>query len=186
MRKFLYGVLFLLLAVAASTAVNVALASCDNPRVKQLAPTVNKAVVQDCLDSIVNPVFTSMNDVFELQKELKTNAFIDSVFMSMPQDVLKNVSSVVMGKRHYVTKDDIVGEFLQNRQIYENLPGATPPDNVSDTNSSTTKETKTPIPGVVIKETTTVTEAPPTGVESGSANSYKDTVIDGKHALIQH
>ena len=183
MKKFLYGVLFLLLAVAASTAVNVALASCDNPRVNRLTPAkVNKAVVQDCLDSIVNPVFTSVNDAFELQKQLVTNAFIDSVFMSMPQDILKNVTTVMMKKRAYVTKDDIVGEFLQNRQIYENLP-ATPPDNA---NITTTKEEKTPIPGVVIKETTTVTEAPPTRVESGSANSYKDTVIDGKHALIQH
>ena len=184
MRKFIYGCIIVLFAVLASTAASVALVSCDNPVTKMVTPTVSKASVQACLDSIVNPVFTNVNDVFELQKQLTSNAFIDSVFMSMPPDVLKNVSTVMIKKRPHCTKDDIVGEFLQNRQIYENLP-ATPPDNASNANI-TTNETKTPIPGVVIKETTTVTEAPPTRVESQHANSYKDTVIDGKRALIQH
>ena len=185
MRKFIYGCIIVLFAVLASTAASVALVSCDNPRVSSMLPqSVSKASVQACLDSIVNPVFTNVNDVFELQKQLTSNAFIDSVFMSMPPDVLKNVSTVMIKKRPHCTKDDIVGEFLQNRQIYENLP-ATPPDNASNANI-TTNETKTPIPGVVIKETTTVTEAPPTRVESQPANSYKDTVINGKRALIQH
>ena len=162
--------IIVLLAVLASTAASVALVSCDNPRVSSMLPQyVSKASVQTCLDSIVNPVFTNVNDVFELQKQLTSNAFIDSVFMSMPPDVLKNVSTVMIKKRPHCTKDDIVGEFLQrtNRRNIQIMGYDMVPKNEECVRN-------------------TVTEAPPTRVESQPAGSYKDTVIDGKRALIQH
>ena len=181
MKKFLYGCLIVLIAAALSVAANVALSSCDNPVLKT-TPKVKTADVQLCLDSIVNPVLDSYSEVLELQEELKTNAFIDSVFCSIPKATLRNVSSVILKKMHYVTKDDIVSEWLTNRQIYDNLP---PPDSTSNVKSSTsTTITPTAIPGVVHEETTTVTEAPPTRVEEKPAG-YKDTTINGKHALIQ-
>ena len=181
MKKFLYGCLIVLIAAALSVAANVALSSCDNPVLKT-TPKVKTADVQLCLDSIVNPVLGSYSEALELQEELLTNAFIDSVFCSIPKETLKNVTSVVLKKLHYVTKDDIVSEFMTNRQIYDNLP---PPDSTSNVKSSTsTTITPTAIPGVVHEETTTVTEAPPTRVEEKPAG-YKDTTINGKHALIQ-
>ena len=182
MKKFLYGCLIVLIAAALSVAANVALSSCDNPVLKT-TPKVKTADVQLCLDSIVNPVLGSYSEALELQEELLTNAFIDSVFCSIPKETLKNVTSVVLKKLHYVTKDDIVSEFMTNRQIYDNLP---PPDNASNATSSTstTTITPTPIPGVVHEETTTVTEASPTRVDD-KPSGYKDTTINGKHALIQ-
>ena len=180
MKKFLYGCLIVLIAAALSVAANVALSSCDNPVLKT-TPTVKTADVQLCLDSIVNPALGSYSEALELQQELLTNAFIDSVFCSIPKETLKNVTSVVLKKLHYVTKDDIVGEFMTNKQIYDNLP---PPDNASNATSSTTTITPTNVPGVVREETTTVTEAPPTRVDN-KPSGYKDTTINGKHALIQ-
>ena len=183
MKKFLYWLGCTLIAIIIATAATTALISCDQTGPRFLHPAPDKAAIQVCLDSIVNPVFTTTSDVFELQKQLKTNAFIDSVFLSLPPDVLKNVSTVVLKKLYRVTKDDIVGEFLTNRQIYDNLP---PPDSTSNVTSSTSTTTTTPtkIPGIVHEETTTVTEAPPTRVEESLANSYKDTTINGKKALI--
>ena len=183
MRKFIYGCLIVLIAAVVSVATNVALTSCDNPVIK--GPSVKTADVQLCLDSIGNPFIGSFDEAYELQQELKTNAFIDSVFCSMNKEILKNVTTVVTKKLHYATKDDIVGEFLGNRQIYENLP---PPDNnASNATSSTTVKTTDPtsIPGIIMEGTTTVTEAQPTRAVESESGSYKDTTINGKHALIK-
>ena len=182
MRKFIYGCLIVLIAAVISVAANVALSSCDNPVIKT-GPTVKTSDVQNCLDSIVNPILDSFDGAYELQQELASNAFIDSVYCSLDKETLKNVYTIVSKKLHYATKGDIVGEFLKNRQIYDNLPS---PDNASNATSSTTTITTTEptaIPGIVKEGTTTVTEAQPTrAVEPGN---YKDTVIDGKHALIK-
>ena len=183
MKKFLSWLGCTICAILLATAGATALLSCEGGP-KLLKATPDTEAVKACVDSIVNPTFTTTSDVFELQKTLKTNAFIDSVFLSLPPNVLKNVSTIVLKKIHHATKDDIVGEFLQNRSIYENLP---PPDSTSNVASSTSTTTTTPtaIPGVVHEETTTVTEAPPTrAVENEPAGSYKDTTINGRKALI--
>lgn len=187
MKKFLSWLGCTLIAIILATAGATALLSCEGgPRL--LHPTPMKAAdIETALDSIVNPVFTSYSDVIECQKTLKSNAFIDSVFLSMPPDIIKNVYSVVSKKINYVQKSDLVGEWLNNKSIYDNLPP--PDDNVANTNQTTTIKTeeKTPIPGIVKEGTTTVTEAQPTrAVESEPAGSYRDTTINGKHALIKN
>lgn len=185
MRKFLSWLSCTICAFILATVGATALISCDQTGPRFLHPAPDKHAVEVCLDSIVNPTFTNVSDVFELQKTLATNAFIDSVFLSLPPDVLKNVSTVVLKKMHHVTKDDIVGEFLNNRNIYDNLP---PPDETSNVNSSTTTTTitSTAVPGIVHEETTTVANAQPTrAVGNETSGSYKDTIIDGKPALIK-
>ena len=180
MKKFLSWCLATLAAAIIAVAGSVAVISCDKTGPKVLKPAVGVEQVSDCLDSIVNPRLMTTKDVFELQNKLLVNAYMDSIFMSMDQKTLENVSSVCLKKLHVVTKDDIVGEFIKNRSIYENLPkDANPPTEVK-----TTTTTPTAIPGIVKEETTTVTEAPPTRVDNQPGN-YKDTVIDGKHAIIK-
>jgi len=185
MKKFLSWLGCTICAFVLATVGAVALISCNETGPRFLHPAPSKQVVQLCLDSIVNPTFTSFSDVIECQKTLKSNAFIDSVFLSMSPDIIKNVYSVVSKKIHYVQKSDLVGEWLNNRSIYDNLPP--PDDKVANTNQTTTitTEEKTIIPGVVKEGTTTVTEAPPTRVVTNeSPGSYHDTIIDGKKALI--
>lgn len=186
MKKFLSWLGCTLIAIILATAGATALLSCEGgPRL--LHPTPMKAAdIETALDSIVNPVFTSYSDVIECQKTLKSNAFIDSVFLSMPPDIIKNVYSVVSKKINYVQKSDLVGEWLNNRSIYDNLPP--PDDKVANTNQVTIKtEELTAIPGIVKEGTTTVTEAQPTrAVGSEPAGSYRDTTINGKHALIKN
>ena len=106
--------------------------------------------------------------------------YIDSVFCSMNQQTLENVATVVFKKLHVVTKDDIVSEYLKNSSVYNNLPN-TPPNKTS---TSTTETKETPLgPVTIVQEgTTTVTEAPQTRVEQPAG--YKDTVVNGKKALI--
>lgn len=182
MKKFIYGCLIVLFAVLASTVTSVALVSCDKgPRI--LKPAVGVKEVSNCLDSIVNPRLFTSKDAFELQNKLIVNAYIDSVFMSMDQKTLDNVAGVVLNKHHVVTKDDIVHEFIKNRTVYENLPD----NSKASTTVTKTEESTSITPNIqIVKEgTTTVTEAPQTRVEEQPAQSYRDTTIDGKKALIQ-
>lgn len=181
MKRFIYGCLIVLFAVLASTATSVALVSCDKgPKILQKS-AVGVKEVSNCLDSIVNPRLNTTKDVFELQNKLVVNAYIDSVFMSMDQKTLDNVAGVVLNKHHVVTKDDIVHEFIKNRAVYENLPSNS---SVTEPTSPSTT-TEKPIAKIELVEEgkTTVTEAPPTRVEEQPAG-YKDTTINGKHALI--
>lgn len=186
MKKFLSWLGCTVLAIILATAGATALLSCEGGPKLLPSTTLKAADVEVALDSIVNPVFTSYEDIIECQKTLKTNMFVDSVFMTMPPNVIRNVYGVLSKKISYVQKSDIVGEFLNNRSIYDNLP---PPDNTAaNANQSTTIKTEEPtaIPGIVKEGTTTVTEAQPTrAVESQPAGSYKDTIIDGKHALVK-
>lgn len=185
MKKFIYGCLIVLFAVLASTATSVALVSCDKGPVS-LKPAVGVKEVSNCLDSIVNPRLNTTKDVFELQNKLATNAYIDSVFMSMDQKTLENVASVCLGRLHIVTKDDIVSEFIKNRAIYDNLPPNSSTTTIESTTSPSTT-TEKPIAKIELVEEgkTTVTEAPQTRVEGKPAGSYKDTTINGKKALIE-
>lgn len=180
MKKFLSWCLATLAAAIVAIVGSVAVISCDQTGPKVLKPAVGVEQVATALDSIVNPQLYTTKDVFELQNKLLVNAYMDSIFMSLDQKTLDNVAGVVLNKQHIVTKDDIVHEFIKNRAVYENLPTNNPPDS-----ATTPKTEEKPLAKIEIIEEgkTTVTEAPPTRVEEKPAG-YKDTTVNGKHALI--
>ena len=180
MKKFLSWCLATFAAAIVAIVGSVAVIGCDQTGPKVLKPAVGVEQVATVLDSIVNPQLYTTKDVFELQNKLLVNAYMDSVFMSLDQKTLENVSSVCLKRLHIVTKDDIVGEFIKNRSVYENLPVNNPPD--SATNASKTEKPLTKIE-IIEEGKTTVTEAPSTRVEEQPAG-YKDTTVNGKHALI--
>ena len=185
MKKFLLWCLGTLVAAVIAIVGSITVISCDQAGSKILHPAVGVSVeeVAEALDSIVNPRLSTCRDVFELQRKLVVNAYMDSVFTSIDQQTLENVASVCLGRLHVVTKDDIVSEFIKNRSIYENLPSKNdPPNATTDTLASVNLP---PAAVQIIKEsTTTALEEPPTRVEDKPGN-YKDTVIDGKHAIIK-
>ena len=129
------------------------------------------------VEDLVNPSLDCVKDVVDFHSTLTSNMEIDSIFMAMPETVVIDVASVLLKKMSPIVKKDIVDEYIKNRAIYDNLPkDATTPD-------SSPKVEEKPIAEVsLVKEgTTTVTEAPPTRV----GETYKDTVIDGKQAIIK-
>lgn len=183
MKKFILWFCGVFCAIICATIATTALISCDQTGPRILKPAVGVKEVSNCLDSIVNPRLNTTKDVFELQNKLVTNAYIDSVFISMDQKTLENVASVCLGRLHIVTKDDIVSEFIKNRAIYDNLPPNSSAATIESTAPSTT--TEKPIAKIELVEEgkTTVTEAPQTRVEEKPAG-YKDTTVNGRHALI--
>lgn len=185
MKKFLLFCCSILITIVATTVAVTSLISCDQTGQRILPKSaVGVKEVSNALDSIVNPRLGTTKEVFELQNELITNAYIDSVFCSMNQQILENVTSVILKRLHVVTKDDIVSEYLKNRSIYDNLPpnSATNNESVPSPNINTEEKSIAKVE-IVQQDETTVTEAPQTRVEEQPAG-YKDTTINGKHALI--
>jgi len=187
MKNFFYGCLIVVIAVVLSLAANFGLSSCDNPVISKMTTSVEKADIASCLDSIVNPQFTTFSEVVNYKENLLENKNIDSVFFSIPDAQLRNVIGVLMKKKGLFNKSDIVHEYINGKDVYKNLP---PPTQGATSNvSTTTTETPTKIPGVSNVGTTTVMEAPPTRVGDDKATqvsySYKDTTINGKHARME-
>lgn len=134
-----------------------------------MAPQGADQTAAAAVDSLVNPVFNNVEQAVKFQEVVNANHYVDSVFLAMPEKTLRDVYAVVSKKLPRVQKVDIVSEFQNNKEIYENLPKYTKPD---------------PVVTMTTKEQTTVTEAPPSGVQKTTISS-KDTTIDGKHATIE-
>lgn len=177
MNKFLFGLFVALLSAVVAGLVSYGTIKYEDSSKEQC---VTEAQVKDYVLSVVNPQMTSTSEVYALQETLRNNATTDSVFVSMPYKTLQNVATVVIKQKNSATKDDIVGEFLMNKKIYENLP---PPE---ASNASTSTNAKSPDPTIDIKlvkeGTTTVTEGQPTRAVS---HTVKDTTINGKKATVE-
>ena len=120
---------------------------------------------------INNPVILSLSDAVDLQKKMKDDMRIDSLFLTMSKVDLSNVIGVLINRgAASMKKVDIINEYAAGRAVYENLPA--PADQA--TNSTKIAEITLESTG-----TTTVTEAPTTRVEN-SKQPAKDTIINGK------
>lgn len=178
MKKFLYGLLIVVIATVMSVAANVALIKYDNnPVTKFVAQSVGTAEISECLDSLTNPEFVSINDAFVARDKFANETYVDSVFLSLSPNALQNVCSVILKRQAKFTKYDIVGEYSKGEDIYNilTLPPKTAP---TESNSTLSTKLETTVP--------TAVEAPPTrAVDPAESSSYKDTTIDGRKALIQ-
>ena len=177
MKKFLYGLLIVVIATVASVAANVALIKYDTPVTKFVAQSVGTTEVSACLDSLTNPEFVSINDVFVARDKFANDAYVDSVFLSLSPNALQNVCSVLLKRQRTFTKYDIVGEYSKGGDVYDILTSP-PAEKPNESNSTLSTKLETTVP--------TAVEAPPTrAVDPAENSSYKDTTIDGRKALIQ-
>lgn len=180
MKNVLNVLLSALVAVLLIGIVGLSVNSCTEGGIKSYFSSQEEVETADqAVEAIVNPDLGSVSDVVNFYTTLRSNMYIDSMFMALPETTIIDVSSVLLKSTPTVTKKDIVEEYSAHRNIYDNLPKS----DVSKEESPTTSE---PIAKVEItkEETTTVTEAPPTRVDN-QPSSYKDTVIDGKQAIIK-
>lgn len=119
----------------------------------------------------------SLSDVFALRQSMIDESRIDSTFLAIDSGPLSNIVGVLLNRGVPITKDDIVNEYLAGRSVYDNLP---PAPKVESDPATTSND---PLVNLTIQKegTTTVTEAPPTGVgDSKSPPSSRDTLINGR------
>ena len=125
------------------------------------------------VEEIVNPQFYNVPDIVNFQIQSVEGFEIDSVFQSIPEQVLRNVAHVVLGNKGFVDKREVVKEYKAHPDIYNNLPGS--PNAEKIVTSADLKE--------VDKAGTDLGDKP-SGVISTSY-SYSTDTVDGKPVKIQ-
>ena len=152
--KFL-GRCFIVLALAAPFL----LCSCEKVK-EYTTPEVDKAVVLECIETTVNPLMTSVEEVLVYHGQMAEEYTINEVFCTMSPETLKNIASVCLKKNGCTSKKDIVLEYQANRAIYDNLPVNQPsPEPIEPTPDKPIPPTVQPnSPDVPPTSTTTRTE----------------------------
>lgn len=161
-RKFIKGITTLL---AVTTILFVA--SCQS-RLGSIGVdnSVDSTYVVKQIKAATNPSFYDVEDVLEYQNTLADEKNMDEIFLSMKSQVLRNVAGVCINKWNKVRKKDIVYEYLNNKQVYDNLP-TTDKDSVA---------TKTSVPlsnNVSIRHTTDTVDGKPVKVTIKEERTYE-------------
>lgn len=78
--------------------------------------------IAEIVEQMYSPKMYHVNDVVDLQRQMMLETTTDEVFLSLPSDVLSNITSVLLQTEGYATKEMIVEEYRANDRIYNNLP----------------------------------------------------------------
>ena len=88
-----------------------------NPAQKDSIYVVSEDTLAD------NPAMMSVEEVLQNHREFCNDVYYDSVYLSIPEEILINVTKVVIGRFGKATVPDIVQEYLKNFQsLYRYLP----------------------------------------------------------------
>ena len=179
MRKFILA----LLGLVAVSIVSLTAFSCRGARQhikKELARDVNDSVfVMDMVQEYTNPLFSTTTEALSFREDVKEGARVDSIFNTIPTSTLKYVCNVCQNKYGKFRKRCIVQEYMDNREIYDNLPQQSQPTQLPpDITQQPQKEEP-----VVLNPT----EGEPTRVGNTVSIQIKhqDTIINGKPHTVE-
>ena len=160
MKKFV-------IVLAAILTVIACVTSCD--KAKELVNTEEKTV--ETIEEYLNPTFDDVNVLLTYRDVLSKEHQMDSVFLTLPEPVLKNVVTVLLNKYGETTREDVVNEYVKNKEIYDNL--RTPPlPSTTEANDSADK-----IINGLVQESHQKTRA--------VMYEFKDSIINGKKVRIK-
>ena len=160
MKKFV-------IVLAAILTVIACVTSCD--KAKELVNTEEKTV--ETIEEYLNPTFDDVNVLLTYRDVLSKEHQMDSIFLSLPEPVLKNVVTVLLNKYGETTREDVVNEYVKNKEIYDNL--RTPPlPSTTEANDSADK-----IINGLVQESHQKTRA--------VMYEFKDSIINGKKVRIK-
>lgn len=169
MKKFLNIIVFTM-ALVLTTVIT----SCD-----RVSKTLNPSSEPDTtliamqVNKLIDPHFSSVHEILAFRNSRIECRTIDSIFTSLPDEVLTNAATVCINKKGYVTKKDVVREYQSHGDIYNNLPKIAPPDTTSNYEPLQNHP----------KDDPNIKEDPPR--ENTVSYSQRDTVIDGQHATVK-
>lgn len=169
--KFIFAAIIAAMSLMVGAAIT---SSCDKaPWQKSNYDRAEDSIfVATLVDEIVNPQFYEVSDIVSFQVQSVEGFSIDSIFQTMPEQVLRNVACVVLGNKGFVDKREVVKEYQAHPDIYNNLP-----------NSSSGKIITSAEVNEVDKTGTDLGDKP-SGVISTSY-SYSTDTVDGKPVKIQ-
>lgn len=109
------------------------------PRVEDTQASSVPTSTEELVTQVLNPIMTSVDEIVQFRMMLAESEIYDSIFMSVPTDILVNISQVVIGKYGTATKKDIAEEYLQNyNDVYRYIVQRETPPTVTLPSSSDT------------------------------------------------
>ena len=95
--------------------------------------TSDSAMVAEYVTSVVNPTMLDVTEALSLKNRMLEQQAIDSAFLSLSDNTIRNVVTVLLKKNTVIHKKDIVEAYRANKSIYDNLPSDTKVSNVDKT-----------------------------------------------------
>ena len=105
--------------------IGVLLVGCDRLGVNSPGDnydTSDSAMVAEYVNSVVNPSIMDVTEALSLKSHMLEEQAIDSAFLSLSDNTIRNVVNVLMKKNSFVRKKDIIAEYRANKNVYDNLP----------------------------------------------------------------
>ena len=91
-------------------------------QVKAALPSALSEVLPKMLEEFSTPKFYDSIDAIVYKMERSKHAADDSIFLSLPDQTIANISHVLINYQKTCTVSDIVNEYTEYRHIYDNLP----------------------------------------------------------------
>lgn len=133
----------------------------DHYKERTVRPILQKDAQKDSVqiakmfEQVNNPEMNTPESVYYLRTKMIEADVIDSIFLSIPPNVIVNVANVAIGNKGKVTKKDIVEEYMKNYEgIYRHLklpPLTGNPDPLP--NSLSPETIRVPLPPVIEVDT---------------------------------
>jgi len=99
--------------------------SVDGSGIEMLMDSIASAKIAD----YTNPVFNSTDELLSFRDFYVDDKQLDDVFVQLPEQVIQNVAGVCISKNGSVSKRELVLEYLDNQDVYNNLPNVKAGDN---------------------------------------------------------
>lgn len=131
---------FMIVSIALSVIITLGVLAIAERNNWLPTPTMNNFDEGDSIkvaqiyEQLKSPVVYSIKDAQDLQDVMVHESTVDNLFMSIPPDIMRNVTNVLLNTEGYATKQSIVNEYRSHDGIYNNLP---PVPDANETKDST-------------------------------------------------
>ena len=91
--------------------------------------------VATLVEKAINPVYVDITSMLEARAADVAEQSIDSLWLTLPDNILEDVASVLIKQGIPITKHKLIKEYRQHTSVYDNLP---PPANTASAPNDTT------------------------------------------------
>lgn len=124
-RKLTFYGGYLLILFMLAVACIACCTSCDKLGVVK-TEVIDKeyadSIIAESISNYTNPLFSSVEEALEFRSLTIDAQIIDNEFLEIPEDILRNVTSVCLKRDGYASKRSIIYEYRANAEVYNNLP----------------------------------------------------------------
>lgn len=78
--------------------------------------------VAQIYEQLESPKLYTIKDVLDFQEQMIQETTAKELFLSLPENIVKSVSGVLLNTDGFVTKESLVKEYRANDAVYNNLP----------------------------------------------------------------